>query len=92
MIVRILGEGQFDVPDAALDSLNELDRSVEAAVDAGDLDGFGTALAALLEAVRVHAVPHADGTLDTSELILPPADASLEEVRDLLSGDGLIPG
>ena len=27
-----------------------------------------------------------------SDLILPPADATLEEVRDLLSDDGLIPG
>ena len=27
-----------------------------------------------------------------SELILPPADATIAEVRDLLSDDGLIPG
>ena len=92
MIVRILGEGQFDVPDEKLDTLNELDRALEAAVEAGDVDSFGRALAALLAGVRSAAVPHEAGTLDTSDLILPPTDASLEEVRDLLSGDGLIPG
>ena len=92
MIVRILGEGQFDVPDEKLDTLNELDRAVESAVEAGDVDSFGRALGALLAGVRSAAVPHEAGTLDTSDLILPPADASLEEVRDLLSGDGLIPG
>ena len=33
MIVRILGEGQYDVPDDALDRLNELDPAVVASVD-----------------------------------------------------------
>ncbi len=92
MIVRILGEGQFDVPDERVAALNELDSAVESAVEAGDTDAFAQALAALLAGVRSAAVPHEAGTLDTSDLILPPADASLEEVRDLLSGDGLIPG
>ncbi len=36
MIVRILGEGQWDVSDEQLDALNELDAAVEAAVDGGD--------------------------------------------------------
>jgi len=92
MIVRILGEGQFDVPDDALAGLNKLDAAVESSVEAGDVEAFSTALAALLAGVRVSAAPHEDGTLDTSDLILPPADATLEEVRDLLSDDGLIPG
>ena len=92
MIVRILGEGQFDVPDDRLETLNELDGAVESAVESGDTESFGRALGALLAGVRSAAVPHEAGTLDTSDLILPPADASLEEVRDLLSGDGLIPG
>ena len=36
MIVRILSEGQYDVADAALDRLNELDAAVETAVADGD--------------------------------------------------------
>jgi len=92
VIVRILGEGQFDVPDEKVATLNELDAVVETVVEAGDTEAFPQALAALLAGVRSAAVPHEAGTLDTSDLILPPADASLEEVRDLLSGDGLIPG
>lgn len=92
MIIRILGEGQFDVPDEALDHLNGLDEAVEASVEAGDEAAFTRALEALLVGVRDSAVPHEAGTLDTSDLILPPEGATLEEVRDLLSGDGLIPG
>ncbi|MGI8522220.1 MAG: PspA-associated protein PspAA [Nocardioides sp.] len=92
MIVRILGEGQYDVSDDALNALNELDAKVESSIETGDEAGFTTALAALLDGVRSAGVAHDVGSLDTSDLILPMADASLAEVRDLLSGDGLIPG
>jgi hypothetical protein len=94
MIIRILGEGQYDVSDEALDRLNELDSAVETAVESGDEDAFGTALAALLDGVRTVGVAHALDSLDESDLILPPADASIDEVRELLtdSDEGLIPG
>ena len=92
MIVRILGEGQYDVADDALDRLNQLDAEVEAGVEERDEEKFRTALAALLDGVRTMGAPHDADSLDASDLILPHADASLDEVRDLLSGDGLIPG
>ncbi|MDP8959881.1 MAG: hypothetical protein M3N51_12020 [Actinomycetota bacterium] len=91
MIVRILGEGQFDVPDSDLDDLNELDDRLVEAVEAGDHQGFREALGRLLEAVRAHASPHAPDALDPSDLVLPGADSSLEEVRALLSDEGLVP-
>ena len=92
MIVRILGEGQYDVSDAALDRLNALDAAVEAAIEIGDEAAFTTSLAALLDGVRSAGVPRDADTLDESDLILPPADASIAEVKDLLGDDGLIPG
>ncbi|MBA2559683.1 MAG: hypothetical protein H0V07_07285 [Propionibacteriales bacterium] len=92
MIIRILGEGQFDVPDGAIDGLNELDGKLEAAIEAGDEATFGSALGALLDRVREVGRPVALDALVPSSLVLPHAEASLEEVRDLLSGDGLIPG
>lgn len=92
MIVRILGEGQLDVPDEALERLNTLDSAVEAAVEAGDESAFAAALTALLDAVRAEAAPHEIDSLDESDLILPPADATMAEVAQMLSGDGLLPG
>ncbi len=92
MIVRILGEGQYDVSDDALDRLNQLDSTVEAAVEAGDDAAFATALAELHEGIRTMGVAHALDSLDESDLILPAADATIADVRDLLGGDGLIPG
>ena len=52
VIVRILGEGQYDVTDDALDRLNALDAEIEAAVEAGDEAAFATALTALHDGVR----------------------------------------
>lgn len=92
MIVRILGEGQYDVADDALDRLNQYDAAVESAVEADDAEAFSAALQTLLEGVRTVGVPHQVDSLDESDLILPPADATIDEVRALLSDDGLIPG
>jgi hypothetical protein len=94
MIVRILGEGQWDVSDDQLDGLNRLDADVESAVEAGDNDRFVAGLAALLDAVRTSCTPLPDDSLEDSDLILPPSDATIEEVRALLdeADEGLIPG
>ena len=48
MILRILGEGQFEVPEGALEELNRLDDEVQKAVEAGDGEAFGRALTALV--------------------------------------------
>jgi hypothetical protein len=92
VIIRILTEGQYDVADHALDRLNELDATLEAAVEAGDQGAFATALSALLDGVRTAGVAHPADSLDESDLILPPADATLEQVREMLNDEGLIPG
>jgi len=92
VIVRILGEGQFDVADSALDRLNELDAAVEKAIADSDEDAFRTALHNLLDGVRTVGVPHDLETFDSSDLILPDPDAEMAEVAGMLADDGLIPG
>ena len=92
MIVRILNEGQWELTDEHLTDLNKLDDEVEAAVERGDEAVFTTKLGALLDAVRSAGTPLPDDSLEDSDLILPPSDATLEEVRELLSDEGLIPG
>lgn len=92
MIVRILGEGQLEIPDSAVDGLNELDQAVELAVDQSDEAAFGPALAALLARVREVGSPVKADDLRPSELILPQPDATMDDVRKLLTDEGLIPG
>ena len=91
MIVRIMEEGQFDVDEGALARLNELDATLTKAVESGDEAGFTDALDVLLTEVRTsNRLP--DDYLGPSELVLPPVDSTLEEVRALLGDEGLIPG
>jgi len=92
MIVRILGEGQWDVDEGHLTELNRLDEEVEAAVESGDEATFTGTLKALLESVRTQGSRLPDDALEDSDLILPPGDATIDEVRHMLEDDGLIPG
>ena len=92
MIVRILGEGQFQVDDAATGELNALDAQLEAALNASDEPAFHAALDALVSRIRVLGTPLPADTLEPSALILPDADATMDTVRKMLSGEGLIPG
>ncbi|HEV2373819.1 MAG TPA: hypothetical protein VGS19_16810 [Streptosporangiaceae bacterium] len=88
MIVRILGEGQLNIDEAACDEINDLDATLEKAVSAGDETAFHPALEALLERVRALGTPVAADSLASSDLILPHSDASLADVRALLSENG----
>lgn len=94
MIVRILGEGQWRIEDAVVADLNRLDDEVEQAVGTGDQAELDRALHALLEEVRTQGATVPDDELSDSDLILPAADSTLEDVRALLdaSDEGLIPG
>lgn len=92
MIVRIMGEGQWRLPDGRAEALNEVDSVLETAVSAGDEDAFRTAFDALLELVRGEGERLSDNDLYDSDAILPPSDSTLAEVKELISGDGLIAG
>jgi hypothetical protein len=92
MIVRILGEGQLELPESAAQELNQLDAALESAVERNDEAAFRPALAALLARVRQVGTPAPPDDLRPSELIVPQPDASMEEVRKLLTDEGLIPG
>jgi hypothetical protein len=92
MIVRILGEGQLELPDSAAEELSQLDAALESAVERNDEAAFRPALTALLAKVRQVGSPAEADDLRPSELIIPRPDSSMDEVRKLLTDEGLIPG
>jgi hypothetical protein len=92
MIVRIMGEGQWNLPDDRVSELNEVDAKLETAVSGNDEAGFRTAFSSLLDLVRGAGEKVPDDDLHDSDVILPPADSTLAEMKELISGDGLIAG
>jgi PspAA-like protein len=91
VIVRIASEGQFKMPEEAVDRLNALDNEAVAAVEAGDEAKFHDLWGRMLELVRGEGQPVDDDELVGSDVILPPADTTFQEAAAEFSGEGLIP-
>ena len=91
MIVRIVGEAQYRVPDSERDRLNQLDDAVVAAVSANDETKFRAGYTALLAHVRTAGTLLPPQELVSSDIALPHPDLTLTEAKDLFTGEGLIP-
>lgn len=91
MIVRISGEGQYEIEDGQATELNRLDNEAVAAVEATDEAGFTQAFEAMLRFVRENGRPLAPDDLHESAVILPPADLTLAEAAHEFSGEGILP-
>ncbi len=91
MIVRISGEGQFKLPDADSERLNELDNEAVAAVEEGNEEKFQSLFEEMLALVAKDGEEVADDELVESDVILPPRDVSFSEAAGEFTGEGLIP-
>ena len=91
MIVRISGEGQFQLPDEDAERLNGLDNDAVAAVEAGDEGKFQELFDQMLSLVESDGKAVPDDELVESDVILPPRDVSFEEAAGEFTGEGLIP-
>lgn len=91
MIVRISGEDQYRLADADAARVSELESAVVQIVEGGREDGFAPAYAALLDYVRAHGERVGEEEIETSDLILPPADLTFAEAGREFTGEGLIP-
>ena len=92
MIVRILGEGQFNLPGAVIDDLNDIDNRMVEAVAAEDEVQFQSLLDEMFRLVRDRGEPLPLDQLVESDLILPETDLTLYEAEHIFIGDGLLPG
>ncbi len=92
MIVRLLGgSGQYRIDDALFERLNRLDDEATAAIEQNDEMTLDQRLEQMFELVRGEGERLPDDDLSTSDIVVPPSDLTLEETRQLLSDEGLIP-
>jgi hypothetical protein len=91
VIVRIAGEGQYRLPDADAQRLNELDNQAVAAAEAGEQERFLALFGDMLRLVERDGQELSSDELMESDVILPPRDTTFEEARHDFSGEGLIP-
>jgi hypothetical protein len=91
VIVRIFSDGQYRIPDDVQARLHELDTATVNAIDSDDEAAFSSTYAALVELIHANGERLADEELEPSDLMLPPADITLEEAREEFTGEGLLP-
>lgn len=91
MIVRILSEGQYNLPGAFVDRLNEIDNEIVDAVGDGDHDAFRKLLDTMLDHVRKNGTEVPVEELVESDVVLPEPDITLEEAAELFTGEGILP-
>ena len=91
MIVRVEGEGEYEIDEKMMERLNSLDQQALAALDRGDepeLDRYLDEMGAL---VRENGRKLAVDELTSSDVVIPPSDLTLEETRRLVAKEGFIP-
>jgi hypothetical protein len=91
MIVRVVGQGQFEVDDGLMERLDALDREAMEALDRGDEESLDRALDEMARLVREEGTALPDDALAPSDVVIPPSDLTLEETRKLVSEQGFLP-
>jgi hypothetical protein len=90
MIIRILGEGQFQLDESLLDRVNKIDNQIVNHVSAGNKAEFAKDLVNLISTIKELAEPLDPAEIVPSDVIVPPSDLSFEEARQVFCDDGLI--
>jgi hypothetical protein len=90
VIVRISGEGQYELDDSGVRKLDELDTALTDALNAGDEQTFHQLLRSTIDFIRQTGteVPH--DTVVPSEVIVPPDDTTMEEAKKFFTDEGLM--
>ena len=73
MIVRLMGEGQYELDQKNLDEINKIDNEIVKIVNKGDEKTFKIQYKKLTEIVRKKGTPLANEILKPSDVIIPPA-------------------
>lgn len=91
MIIRLMGEGQFEIDKKHLDEVNKVDNNIVKIVSKGDEKAYKTEYRKLAELVRRNGKKIPDSIIKPSDVIIPPADLTFEEAKRIFQGEGLIP-
>ena len=92
MIIRILGIGQFKLDDRHIDGLNKIDNKIVEDVSKGREKEFRKDLAKIISMIQEKGKAIDPAEIISSDIIVPPADMTLEEAKQVFSGEGLIKG
>ena len=91
MIVRLMGEGQYELDIKYMDEVNKIDNNIVKIVQKEDEKAFKNEFKKLSDYVRKNGKKISDNIIKPSEIIIPPFDLTLDEAKMIFAGDGLFP-
>jgi len=89
MIIRIMGDGQYQASETLCDELNQIDNRIVTLVEEGKAEEFKSELARLISEIKGKAEPIDSKEIVNSDIIVPPEDLSFEEAKDVFKGSGI---
>ena len=90
MIVRLMGEGQYEFDKKHLNAINKIDNDIVKIVNDRDEIVFKAEFKKLIDYVRKNGKKIPAEIIKPSDIIIPPADITLEEANKIFRGEGLI--
>ncbi|NKQ39377.1 MAG: hypothetical protein HF967_07950 [Methanosarcinales archaeon] len=91
MIVRMMGEGQYELDSECIKEVNKIDNEITDFVENDDAESFKTSFLKMKEYIRANGDKIPDDVIKPSELVIPPCDLTIEEAKKLFKDDGMIP-
>jgi len=89
MIIRIMGQGQYRVNSSLFDDMNKIDNKIVGYVEKGNKKAYKKSLDELIGLVIREGKKVPAKEIVESDIIVPPADMTIEEARDVFKGSGL---
>jgi hypothetical protein len=89
MIIRIMGEGQYQASEVLCNELNKIDNHIVTLVEEGKAKEYKKELTRLIYEIKERAEPLDPKEIVGSDIIVPPGDLSFEEAKAVFKGEGI---
>jgi effector-binding domain-containing protein len=90
MIVRISGDGQYELDNSGAQKLEDLDRDLTSALHAGQEKEFHQHLHSIISFIQEQGKELGMDTVVGSDVIVPPEDITMEEAQRFFTDEGLM--
>jgi hypothetical protein len=96
-IVRVAGQGQFKVSRLTMAKVNEIDNEIvnmlkrDSDNSLVDKNQFRNKIEEMASLITQEGEPLDDKEIVQSDIIVPSADLSIEEAKNMFRGEGIIP-
>jgi ElaB/YqjD/DUF883 family membrane-anchored ribosome-binding protein len=96
-IVRIAGHGQFKINQSTMAKINEIDNEIvdmlkkDSSNSKTDESQFRNKIEEMASLITQEGEPLDNKEIVQSDIIVPAADLSVEEAKNMFKGEGIIP-